>query len=190
MQSIIRGGDNVHHTGLFTVGVFALIFDPEGKLLLKRRPEDISLPGDWDLSGGGVSSILPANLLQFGEVYFVEECVREVEEETGMEVLPHNPRGGRAGFYPFLAQDRENPRHLGDIALTIPMRAIASPTEPTKGEWGWFSPEELTELANQEVGNRLVSGFGKRMWRMCVDAFRDHSPSGMYRTQARHFPLE
>jgi len=57
---------------LFSIGAFAVIFDAHGRVLLcHRRDMDV-----WNLPGGGVKSReLPT-----------EAVVREVREETGLEV--------------------------------------------------------------------------------------------------------
>lgn len=56
----------------FTIGAFAVIFDDDGRVLLCHR-RDMDL---WNLPGGGVESCeLPT-----------EAAIREVEEETGLQV--------------------------------------------------------------------------------------------------------
>ena len=57
---------------LYTIGAFAIIFDVDGRVLLCHR-RDMDM---WNLPGGGVESCeLPT-----------EAVVREVEEETGLQV--------------------------------------------------------------------------------------------------------
>ncbi len=60
---------------LFTLGAFAIIFDNHQRVLLSHR-RDMDA---WNLPGGGVES---------GETP-VEAVIREVTEETGLEVNPH-----------------------------------------------------------------------------------------------------
>ena len=57
---------------LFSLGAFAILFDPDGRVLLCHR-RDFDL---WNLPGGGVES---------GELPS-EAVIREVQEETGLEV--------------------------------------------------------------------------------------------------------
>jgi ADP-ribose pyrophosphatase YjhB (NUDIX family) len=57
---------------LFSLGAFAVIFNPDGRVLLCHR-RDLDL---WNLPGGGVES---------GELPS-EAVIREVQEETGLEV--------------------------------------------------------------------------------------------------------
>jgi 8-oxo-dGTP diphosphatase len=57
---------------MFTIGVFTVIFDPQGRVLLcHRRDLDI-----WNLPGGGMEP---------GELP-TETAIRETHEETGLQV--------------------------------------------------------------------------------------------------------
>ena len=58
---------------MFAIGAFAIIFDEEKRVLLCHR-RDVDM---WNLPGGGVES---------GELP-TEAVTREVEEETGLEVM-------------------------------------------------------------------------------------------------------
>ena len=57
---------------MFNIGAFAIIFDEKGRVLLCHR-RDVEV---WNLPGGGVES---------GEMP-TDAVIREVEEETGLEV--------------------------------------------------------------------------------------------------------
>jgi len=139
------------------IGVFAGIFK-KGKLLVIRRPLDESLPGDWDLPGGGVEVM--ANEAAFDERVIGEELLREIEEETGL-ILP--PLQRMPAMYPAVMKGGS------DWAFAINCGTVDA--EPTKGEWKYVSPKELADLANGPIGNRLVSGYGKRMFRLCLRLF-------------------
>lgn len=59
----------------FLVGIKVVVFDREGKVLLLRRSEKCSRAGGWDFPGGGLE-----------KEDLVEGLMREMEEETGIEV--------------------------------------------------------------------------------------------------------
>ena len=150
------------------IGLFAGIFNEEGKLLLKRRPKNISLPGDWDLPGGGVDTERAMQALD--ERIIGQELTREVEEETGIKIprLPSMP-----AMFPAVIKGG------GDWAFVILIGVLKE--RPTKGEWRYVSPEELRQLSEGPEGNRLVSGPGKRMHRLCLRIFTSlHSPPWHY----------
>ncbi len=148
-----------------TIGVFGYLFDRKGELLLKRRGKDESLPGDWDLPGGGVEFEIALGALD--ERLVREELAREIKEETGIEIplLQAMPP-----MYPAISKKGR------DWAFGIMVGEVEIPeTENIR----YVSLDELEELANGPIGNRLVSGVGKRMHRLCLRgiASRDsHSP--------------
>lgn len=158
-----------------SIGLFAGIFNEEGKLLVKRRPQGISLAGEWDLPGGGVGEENNAKALD--ERIVGEELAREVKEEVGIEIsvdlmpamFPAILKGGK------------------DWAFVIPVGIVLK--EPTKGEFKYVSPGELKELAEGPPGNRIVSGWGKRMSRLALKALV-HSPNREYREQAGRYLAE
>lgn len=152
-----------------TIGVFGGIFNVEGKILVKRRGPDESLPGDWDLPGGAVE--IDAMEAALDERVIGEELLREIEEETGMILSSVQPM---PAMYPAVSKGGK------DMALAIILGVTNQ--VPTKGEWRFVSPSELERLANGQVGNRLVSGHSKRMHRLCLRmlASRD-SPNFAYR---------
>jgi 8-oxo-dGTP diphosphatase len=103
----------------FVIGVFALIFADEDRVLLGRRQDhDI-----WNLPGGG---------LQQGETV-TEGIAREVEEEAGLVVEVE----GLIGVYSKPYRD--------EVVLTFRCRPVNGELRPTEeaAEWRYFSVDEL-----------------------------------------------
>ena len=65
-------GDRVGREGKIRVGCSAIIFNDEGRFLLTRRSDN----GQWCLPSGGLE---PGESVE-------ETCIREVFEETGLQV--------------------------------------------------------------------------------------------------------
>jgi len=66
----------------FAIAVKSFIVDDKGRILLiRRRPNDVQNPGDWDLPGG--------------RLYRMEDpfkgLKRETKEETGLDIKVLNP---------------------------------------------------------------------------------------------------
>ncbi|MDD5569307.1 MAG: NUDIX domain-containing protein [Candidatus Pacebacteria bacterium] len=154
------------------IGLFGGIFNKDGKLLVKKREQDESLPGEWDLPGGAVEA--DANAAAIDERIVSEELLREVEEETGIQVAPFQRM---PAMYPAVNKGGS------DWAFGIIVGVTS--LSPTKGNWRFVSPRELGILARFPEGKRLVSGYGKRMHRLCLRmlASRD-CPNPEYRAQA------
>ncbi|MBI2642164.1 MAG: NUDIX domain-containing protein, partial [Candidatus Wildermuthbacteria bacterium] len=66
-----------------SVGVFVALFNPHehDKLLVRRRVEEVTFRGNWDLPGGGVEEAGEPNY-----DHLVAEAFRELQEEVGIEV--------------------------------------------------------------------------------------------------------
>jgi len=147
-----------------TIGLFGLAFNPAGKLLAKRRKSNESLPGDWDLPGGAAE--VEAAVKALDERLIPEELSREFFEETGVKV---SGLQAMPAMYAAVSQGGK------DWAFAIMIGIVDI---PEREDIRYVSLDELEELANGPVGNRLVSGPGKRMHRLCLRgmASRD-SPS-------------
>ena len=151
-----------------TVGVSIALFNPHenDKLLVRRRVEELTFRGNWDLPGGGVEEAGEPNY-----DHLVAEGFRELEEEVGIKVLVFS--GYAYSMYAaFLKGQKAN-----DLALVIP---CVSYDYPTRGETRWVSVEELNALAREfmpfdeakrQEARGLVSGWGKRMHRLALSAF-------------------
>jgi len=114
-----RALDAANSPPIFRIGVFALIFDDQGRILLGRR-RDIDW---WNLPGGGMEK---------GET--VDEALyREVLEETGLEVEVER----LVGVY-------SKPQKQ-EVVLTFRCRIIGGTLQPTEEirESRYFPPNAL-----------------------------------------------
>ena len=153
-----------------TIGVFGGIFKSingltDGRLLVKRRGPDESLPGDWDLPGGAIE--VDAAQITLDERLIFQELTREVAEEIGIDISIFGQ--AMPAMYPAVSKGGT------DFAFAIIVGLIDVPeTENIR----YVNLNELEALANGPVGNRLVSGPGKRMHRLCLRMLASgHSPS-------------
>jgi hypothetical protein len=87
---------------------------------------------------------------------------REVFEETDINIDPFDI-DEMPEMHPVVLKGG------GDIAFLI---IVGCYDEPTIGEWRYVDTVELLAMCDQPKGNQLVSGFGKRMCRMCLRALR------------------
>jgi ADP-ribose pyrophosphatase YjhB (NUDIX family) len=108
------------------VCVAVVIRDDVGRILLLKRCESGSYPGQWCLAGGGVEA---------GETLF-KACQREVGEETGLEVI-----GTR-----FLAvTETLGPPHLIGMVFeaSIGEGDVHNAEPETHDAIGWFAMDRL-----------------------------------------------
>ena len=167
------------------IGVFAGVFDENGRLLLRRRErenpatEAIPYEGDWELPGGTVEE---DNVWQASsERLFGQELAREVEEETGLSIeVPPMPV-----MFPAVYINKDERRV--DLAFVMPVGVVSK--RPATGQCIYVSPEELREIAARPQGEQIVSGWGARMCRMALMALCN-SPNLQYVEEARTMLLE
>jgi 8-oxo-dGTP pyrophosphatase MutT (NUDIX family) len=175
----------------FTVGVFAGIIRPDGKLLLRRRVEEDSIipgqsfKGNYELPGGGVME-------QEGQVSYAllaHEVMREVAEEVGLRIDVNLT----ADFY---ALPFKGPNGY-DLTLVTPVLIDYYPDDIV-GEHLWVTSGELNQLAHDFVaakkdpyveGKGLVSGYGKRMHCLSLTALL-WGPNSNYGDQAQQTLIE
>ncbi|HOX30105.1 MAG TPA: NUDIX domain-containing protein [Candidatus Paceibacterota bacterium] len=141
------------------MGLFAAISDGQGRLLVKRRQPWESFPGDWDLPGGAFDLEEAERALD--ESVIGRALCREVLEETGIDIEPWDIENMPAMFPALLKGGK-------DIGYLIIIGRYD--VEPILGEWRYVNTKELLELCANPKGNQLVSGFGKRMCRLCLKA--------------------
>ena len=155
-----------------TIGLFVWMFDRKGNLLVKKREQDESLPGDWDLPGGGVEKERAEKAKD--ERIVDMEVTREAYEETRL-VIPD--LGIMPAMYPVISP--------GGKDWAFGMNAGVCNHAPVKGTYRYVSPDELEKLVNGPIGDRLVSGYGKRMHRLCLCGIALYSPNSVYQSQAK-----
>src|SRR5262249_39276476 len=106
----------------------AICVDAEGRVLLARRAVDPA-KGLWDLPGGFVDE---------GEEP-VEALVRELREETGLEIEPVSLLGTFSDWY------GEGPGTRATLVLVWLARVVSGRQQPADdvSELGWFAPIDL-----------------------------------------------
>jgi 8-oxo-dGTP diphosphatase len=115
-----------------SVSVAAAIVDESGQLLAVRRRDN----GHWEPPGG---------ILELHET-IQAGLVREVREETGLEVEPQ----ALSGVY-------KNMRR-GIVALVFRCRIIGGEPRPTREaeQVSWLSPDEISNLMDEAYATRLL----------------------------------
>jgi 8-oxo-dGTP diphosphatase len=115
-----------------SVSVAAAIVDESGQLLAVRRRDN----GHWEPPGG---------ILELDET-IQAGLIREVREETGLEVEPQ----ALSGVY-------KNMRR-GIVALVFRCRIIGGEPRPTREaeQVSWLSPDEISNLMDEAYATRLL----------------------------------
>jgi 8-oxo-dGTP diphosphatase len=115
-----------------SVSVAAAIVDEGGQLLAVRRRDN----GHWEPPGG---------ILELDETIHAG-LVREVHEETGLEVEPQ----ALSGVY-------KNMRR-GIVALVFRCRIVGGEPRPTREaeQVSWLSPDEVRNLMDEAYATRLL----------------------------------
>jgi 8-oxo-dGTP diphosphatase len=115
-----------------SVSVAAAIVNESGQLLAVRRRDN----GHWEPPGG---------ILELDET-IQAGLVREVREETGLEVEPQ----ALSGVY-------KNMRR-GIVALVFRCRVIGGEPRPTREaeQVSWLSPDEISNLMDEAYATRLL----------------------------------
>ena len=115
-----------------SVSVAAAIVDESGQVLAVRRRDN----GHWEPPGG---------ILELHET-IQAGLVREVREETGLEVEPQ----ALSGVY-------KNMRR-GIVALVFRCRIIGGEPRPTREaeQVSWLSPDQVRDLMDEAYATRLL----------------------------------
>lgn len=132
MAKIITG-DRVGENGVIRVGCSAVIFDQQGdKILLTRREDN----NQWCLPGGGMEPGESAS----------ETCIREVEEETGLQVTIKRLIGIYTTPHELIVYRDGNKIQL--VALCFEAEIVGGELRLSceTTEYGYFSYQEIQEM--------------------------------------------
>jgi ADP-ribose pyrophosphatase YjhB (NUDIX family) len=132
MAKIITG-DRIGQNGIIRVGCSAVVFDPQGQKILLTRREDNN---QWCLPGGGMEPGESAS----------EACVREVEEETGLQVTIKRLIGVYTTPHQLIVYQDGNKFQL--VALCFEAEIVGGELRLSceTTEYGYFSYQEIQEL--------------------------------------------
>ena len=144
-----------------TIGVFGIPQDKEGRGLWSKRSDGKGI----NAIGGTVDPEDAQNTKTLPEV-----LKREFEEEAGVKIEMVEERP--LGVFPIA--------NLQDFAILFNVRIISGePTpSPEVTEHIWMDPSQIAEAAKRydegDKANGLLSGKGKRQWKM-AKAFFEHA---------------
>jgi hypothetical protein len=166
-----------------TISVYAGMFFPQnskygssGKLVLHRRPDNVKFAGDWELLGGGISAKAFSHAND--ERVIRKELAKIISEKVNFSLeieLDHMPQ-----MYPAVIKGGSDCAFVVSAWTNEMGLSIFS-----EDNFKLVSPQELLELANGPEGNRLLSGYGKRMHRLALKAFQfPHCSSDDYKKEA------
>ena len=132
MAQIITG-HRVGKNGSIRVGCSAVIFDQQREKILLTRREDNN---QWCLPGGGMEPGESAS----------ETCIREVEEETGLQVTIKRLIGVYTTPHELIVYRDGNKIHL--VALCFEAEIVGGELRLSceTTEYGFFSYQEIQEM--------------------------------------------
>ncbi len=129
------------------VAVSAAIFR-DGRVLIVRRAQP---------PANGLYT-LPGGVVEIGET-LVEAAVREIREETGLEIEPH----GLAGYRQVIARDDSGRVERHFVILPFAARWVAGEISLNDelAEGHWLAPTELSGLKTTEGLADIVAAAGE-----------------------------
>jgi len=125
-------GPGLGKEGKLRLGASAILFNDEGKFLLTRRADN----GQWCLPGGAVES---------GETV-AEACIREVWEETGLNVRVKRLVGVYSHPDQLIIYKDGNKAFIVAIHFEVQVTSGELSLSNETTDFGYFTVEEMEEL--------------------------------------------
>lgn len=129
---------------MYTVGIYGLITRRDGKFLIIRRAAHDSMPGLWELPGGGLNE---------GEQ--VEDGImREVFEETGLRVKVLAPISTAS----FPRRKNREPKFILRVAYSCAVFPEKQTVKLSKdhSQFQWVKKEELIKITHSEFLKEII----------------------------------
>ena len=126
-------GNRIGQNGTIRVGCSAIIFDQQREKILLTRREDNN---QWCLPSGGMEPGESAN----------EACIREVEEETGLQVEIKRLIGVYTTPHELIVYRDGNKIQLVALCFEAEIRGGELRLSCETTEYGYFSYQEIQEL--------------------------------------------
>ena len=150
-EFILKLREKIGHDLLWLIGVTAYVEDASGRVLLGRRADT----GEWALVYG---------INEPGEEP-ADTVIREVAEETGVDVVPTALVSVRAGRRMTVYANGDQTQYL-DLCFTCRLadggNGVPRVADDESLEVGWFFPDELPEPFSPSMRERLAR---VRAWR-------------------------
>jgi ADP-ribose pyrophosphatase YjhB (NUDIX family) len=150
MPNVVHG-ERLGREGKLMVGCSAVLFDEKReKILLTRRNDN----GRWCLPGGQ---------MERGES-LAETCIREVEEETGLQVRIARLIGVYSNPHRLLEYADGNRYHLVSCSFEVELLGGTLTTSNETTDFGYFSPAEIATMDVMEHHvERIEDSFSKQV---------------------------
>lgn len=113
-------------------GAVAAVLRADGRLLVVQRIDD----GEWSLPGG---------FTQLGE-NAAHTAVREVREETGIQICPERLLGISSPIQPWVYPNGDQAQAVISIFLARPVSDNPRPDQVESSQVEWMTPDELLAL--------------------------------------------
>ena len=141
--------ETVATAGWVRVGAYALITDPEERVLLVRGAATSDGPGQWWMPGGG---------LEFGEDPAVG-VLRELEEETGLRGRIAGLVGTLSAVYPTSVERPGEPVHIVGFVYRVEVdRAeLRHEIDGSSDRCAWLSRDDVAAVSLSPTGRRAVA---------------------------------